>query len=113
MSEPTVGEPLPRAADAYVEAVKWHGYVLADGGHGPHWARVFRVDRRQADELWQAVRALVLTAPVTELRPTAHGIGCGVSAQLTFNGRTAVVALGWIYDAPDAPPRLVTAYPAP
>ena len=76
-------------------------------------ARVFRVERRQADELWQAVRALVLTAPVTELRLTAHGIGCGVSAPLTFNARTAAVALGWIYDAPDAPPGLVTAFPAP
>jgi hypothetical protein len=40
------------------------------------------------------VRALILTDAVTELRRTAYGIGCGVSAPLTFNGRTAVVALG-------------------
>lgn len=89
MPRPEIGRPLPRAADAYVEQPKWHGYVLADDGHGQEWRRVFRVGRSQADELWQAVARAVLDAPVTEVRTGPRGVGCGIHMILSFNGRTA------------------------
>ncbi len=113
MPPPEVGKPLPRGEDAFVEEKKWEGYVLADSGHGPEWRQVFRIDAAQSAELWQSITELARRAPVTQVRPSARGIGCGIQAELTFNGRRAVVRLGWFYDHPDAPPRLVTAYPTP
>jgi hypothetical protein len=113
MPAPEVGKPLPRAEDAYVDQSKWHGYVLADDGHGPHWRRVFRVEPTQSAALWQAIVELARTGTVTHLRPNPYGFGCGIQTELTFNGRTATVRLGWFYERPDAPPRLVSAYPTP
>ncbi len=113
MPAPEIGKPLPRAEDAFVDDVKWHGYVLADDGHGPEWRRVFRVDGAQSPELWHAIAELVLSSPVTEIRPSPRGVGCGIAAELTFNGRTTTVRVGWFYDRVDDPPRLVTAFPTP
>jgi hypothetical protein len=110
---PEVGKPLPRGADAYVEDDKWHGYILDDDGHGFEWRRVFRIDRSQSDELWRAFADIALTADVTRVRPSRFGIGCATRTELTFNERTANVVLGWWYDRPGDPPRLVTAYPTP
>jgi hypothetical protein len=36
---------MPRAADAYAGEDKWLGWILAEHGHGPDWARVFGVDQ--------------------------------------------------------------------
>jgi hypothetical protein len=110
---PEVGEPLPRGDDAYVTDSKWHDYVLADDGHGGEWRRVFRVEKTQSAALWEAIAELARTAPVTQLRSNPDGFGCGIEAELSFNDRTATVRLGWFYDHPDDPPRLVTAYPTP
>lgn len=110
MPTPEVGEPLPRAASAFVEHEKWHGYVLAPDGHGDDWRRIFgHVD---AEELWAAIRTAVRTSPVTEIRDLDDlGVTCRVPLTLTFNNRTADVRTIWHY-APDQPaPRLVTAYP--
>jgi hypothetical protein len=41
MPFPTIGQPMPRAADAYATAHKWQGWILAATGHGEEWARVF------------------------------------------------------------------------
>ena len=111
MPAPEVGGPLPRAADAYVEEAKWWRYVLADDGHGPHWQRVFRVELDQAGELWERFAEIARNAQVSNVRPSGFGIGCAIRAELTFNGRTADVVLGWFYDRPEDAPRLVTAYP--
>lgn len=43
MPYPEIGQPLPRAADAYATAVKWRGWILAVQGHGPEWARAPRL----------------------------------------------------------------------
>ena len=57
--------------------------------------------------------AVVIGAPVTDVRASQFGVGCTTRAELTFNRRTAVVVLAWFYDRPADPPRLVTAYPSP
>ena len=113
MGAPQVGSPLPRAADAYVESGKWHGYVVAEDGHGPHWSRIFRYEAGQAESLREAILLVARDEPVTEVRHGPHGVGCSIRAELTFNGRTAIVLLAWFYDTPDAAPRLVSAYPSP
>ncbi len=113
MPHAKIGQPLPRAADTYVEEDKWNDYVRADDGHGKEWRRVFRLEPTQSEELWLALADLARTAPISEVRPSRFGVGCGMTAELTFNGRTAVVLLGWYYDRPGDAPRLVTAYPAP
>lgn len=43
---PTVGEPLPRAEDAWREQIKLEGWILAERGHGAEWQRVFHVSVR-------------------------------------------------------------------
>jgi len=45
---PTVGLPLPRAADAHrtSEKLKW---ILAYHGHGREWERVFRIGDEDAE----------------------------------------------------------------
>lgn len=60
---PTVGHPLPRAADAHMtpEKLKW---ILADHGHGREWARVFRIEDEDAERLWSAIAQAVLDAPI-------------------------------------------------
>jgi hypothetical protein len=41
---PTIGEPLPQAAEAYAEPEKWQSWILAERGHRAEWARLFHVD---------------------------------------------------------------------
>lgn len=104
MASHTVGQPLPRAAEAWVEDKKWHDYVLGEAGHGPQWQRVFRVEPSQSQQLWAALARLARDAPVSEVRSSRYGIGCGVRAHLTFNGRRAPVVLAFFYDrAEDRP----------
>ncbi len=42
LRHPKMGQPLPRAHDAYATA-KWRDWILAAHGHGPEWARVFDI----------------------------------------------------------------------
>jgi hypothetical protein len=114
MPYPEIGQPMPRVASARATADKWRGWILAEHGHGPEWARVFNVGPDESKRIWQAIRNAVLDAPVVAIRDRApHGVVCGVEVTLTINDRTAAVATAWHYADQDAPPRLVTAYPSP
>ncbi len=109
----TVGQPLPRADDAYATTEKWSHWILADRGHGREWARVFRVHPADSEQVWQALADAVLHAPVSSVRKVALGVTCEVNAVLAINGRIAMVRSAWHYaDTTDAP-RLVRAFPAP
>ena len=77
------------------------------------WRRVFRVESSQSAVLWEAFAELAASARVTDVRPTAVGIRCEMRTEPSFNGRTAMVMLGWWYDQIGDAPRLVTAYPTP
>jgi hypothetical protein len=105
-----VGQPLPRADDAFVDNEKWHGYVLADTGHGDDWRRMFGdVDPAT---LWSIVVDVVVSAPVVEVHDLGEfGVSCRVPISVTMNGRTADVRTVWHYDDAGSPPRLVTAFP--
>jgi hypothetical protein len=108
---PEVGKLLPRAAEGYSEPEKWD-WILAERGHGQEWARVFRIEKKDAQPLWDAIARAVLTAPVYRVIDRGrHGVVCGVEATLTLNARTATVAISWHYAYPNSPPRLITAYP--
>lgn len=113
MPFPTIGEPMPRAADAYAAEDKWQGWILAAPGHGDDWARMFGVGPNESGRVWAAIVAAVADAPVSVLRDRApHGVVCGVEVTLTINERTAPVATAWHYADENAAPRLVTAYPS-
>jgi hypothetical protein len=114
MTTPTVGQPLPRAAEAYSASEKWREWIFADRGHGREWARVFHVelDAADAERAWQAIIAAALHAPIATLVDRQEiGLICGVEVELTINSRTASVRTSWHYKHPVAAPRLVTAYP--
>jgi hypothetical protein len=92
------------------EKLSW---ILAEQGHGREWARVFHIERDGAEMLWNAIEQAVLGASVFRVIDRGwHGIVCGVTLQLTLNGRTATVTTSWHYATAGDAPRLVTAYPA-
>ena len=114
MPFPTIGQPLPRAAEAHASKQKWTGWILAARGHGPEWERVFGVGSKDSERVWRAIAAGILDAPVSTIRDWApHGVVCGVEMTVTMNDRTAPIATSWHYTDEDAAPRLVTAYPSP
>jgi hypothetical protein len=88
MPAPTVGQPLPRADEAYAAPEKWAEWILADRGHGEEWARVFNVHPSDAERIWQAIASAVLDAPVSAVRHVALGVTCEVCVELTVNERT-------------------------
>ena len=95
---------MPRAADAYATADKRQRWILAAGGHGEDWARVFHAGPEDAERIWAAI-----SAAVRDRAP--HGAVCGVDVTLTINDRTSSVATAWHYPDEHAAPRLMTAYP--
>jgi hypothetical protein len=114
MLHPEIGQPLPRADEAHAPKEKWHGWIVAAHGHGPEWTRVFDVGPDDSEELWHAIAAAVLDAPVSTVRERApHGVVCGVAVELTINDRSSLVATAWHYAEVGSPSRLVTAYPTP
>lgn len=87
---------------------------LAAHGHGPEWARAFDIGSNDREQIWRAIAATVLDAPVSTVRDRApHCVVCGVEVQLTINDRAARVTTAWHYIGEEAAPRLVTAYPRP
>ena len=72
-------------------------------------SRVFRYEAGQAESPRAAILLVAKREPVTEIRPGSHSVGCSIRAELTFNGRTAVLLLARFCDGPGAAPRLVSA----
>jgi hypothetical protein len=112
-AQPTVGEPLPRAAEAYTAPDKWEQWILADRGHGWEWTRVFRVGPADLEQIWRAIAEAVLDASISSVRRADTGVSCAVDVVLEINARTAAVRTVWHYADAEAAPRLVTAFPAP
>ncbi len=89
-------------------------WILGEDGHGPEWARVFRIDGDETQRPWEAIAHTVLSAPIAAVRDVSpHGISCEVQIPLTLNMRSANVLTAWHYAHPRDAPRLVTAYPRP
>lgn len=109
---PRVGEPLPRAKDAWYERVELE-WILGAEGHGTEWGRVFHVSAEDAQRIWDRVAQAVLAAPVTGSRGEGITASYGVLIDVTINGRLAPVLTAWHYADEGAAPRLVTAYPKP
>ncbi len=112
-SIPIVGQPLPRASEAYVKPEKWDGWTLARRGHGREWAYVFQVGAADADLVWRALAEAVLDAPIASVREVGEGLGCQVDVVITIKARTSSVRSVWHYDTTSDRPRLVTAFPTP
>jgi hypothetical protein len=111
---PQVGDPLPRAAECWYEQAKLDEWILDSRGHGLEWERVFRVSSADRNRVWEALAGAAIKATIVEVRDrAASGVLCGVRAQLVIGERSAAVIMSWHYAAPDAAPRLVTAYPSP
>ena len=111
---PKVGDPLPRAGEAWCVEEKWADWILAERGHGPEWSRVFHVDLSQWKRIWEAIAVAVIGASVETVHDTTpNGITCGVTVELTIGDRGAAVRSAWHYADLVAAPRLVTAYPRP
>jgi hypothetical protein len=111
---PQVGDMLPRAADCWFEQPKLDEWILGSRGHGLEWERVFRVSSADRNRVWEALAAAASKAAIVEVRDRgASGVVCGVRGRLAIGERSAAVTISWHYAAPDAAPRLVTAYPSP
>jgi hypothetical protein len=113
MPAPTIGQPLPRAAEAYSNPEKWERWILAECGHGREWARVFHVELIDTERVWRAIADAVLHAPISSVRELDVGVSCKVQISLTINARTSAVRSAWHYTDAEAAPRLVTAFPTP
>jgi len=108
---PTVGELLPRGAEAYTvpEKLAW---ILSEEGHGREWARVLHIGPGDAQRFWEEVTQAVLDMPivrVTDREP--FGVAYGVEIFLTVGKRTTKARTSWHYMHAHDAPRLVTAYP--
>ena len=68
MPYPEIGQPLPRASDAHAPAEKWRGWILAEHGHGPEWARFFHVGPDDGERIWIATAEAIAQARVSALR---------------------------------------------
>ena len=110
---PRVGEPLPRAAEAWYELpkLKW---ILGAEGHGREWERVFRMGPVDRELFWRAIAIAALGSPVRDVRDRSpNGIACETRPRLSLNRRSSLAIISWHYPHEGAPPRLVTAYPTP
>jgi hypothetical protein len=110
-SAPIIGEPLPRAAEAYTEPEKL-AWILSGNGHGREWARVLRIGEGDTRRFWRAIADAVLDAPIHRVTDKApFGVVCGVDTTLVIGKRTAKARTSWHYKHAHNAPRLVTAYP--
>lgn len=110
---PPVGQPLPRAAEAYAAPEKL-AWILSEDGHGREWAHVLHVGENDISRFWNAIAQAVIDMPiirVTDREP--FGVACGVETFLTVGKRTAKARTSWHYMHARDAPRLVTAYPRP
>jgi hypothetical protein len=108
---PRIGEPLPRAAEAYTEPRKLD-WLLSDDGHGREWARVLHIGPGDTERFFDAIRKAVIDATIVRVTER-HGITCGAAITLQIAQRSAKTTTSWHYGHAHDRPRLVTAYPRP
>lgn len=110
---PRIGDPLPRAWDAWYKRSKLE-WILGDEGHGPEWEKVFRVTPSDAAGVWSAIASAALGSKIQVVRDRfPFGVTCGITADLTINDRNSPTTISWHYAMEIAAPRLVTAFPTP
>ena len=118
---PSVGELLPRAAEAFGVRYKLQTYSL-DPTHeygGPKargFERILGIAIEAIDYLEAQIAARILETPICAVRHNEpYGIKCTVDISVRGIGakanRSAYVRTVWAFDHPGNPPRLVTAYP--
>lgn len=120
---PKTGEILPRASSAAGVREKLTAYSLNfENVHGAPKARSFErllgITLEHIDQLEGAIRAGLLTTPVSSIRENApHGVNCVVDVPVPGMGekheQIVNVRTVWELANRDAAPRLVTAYPKP
>ena len=107
---------VPGAERALGEEAKLTGWVLAERGHGPDFARALGVGSEDRDLLRAALLAHVREHPPEAGRPGHPLAGpaarlWSVSGPLEVRGRRTEVMSVWEVPGPGGRPRLVTAYP--
>jgi hypothetical protein len=117
---PQIGEPLPRAEDAYNVQEKLADYALnpdhATGGpKAAGFARILGITPDDLDYLADALLVGVREAPISEVRDRGnHGIQCAVIVPVRGRdqhaSRVANVLTSWEIRQDGDAPRLVTAY---
>lgn len=117
---PMIGEPLPRAQDAYGIREKLTAYCLnaeheVGGPKARGFAQILGITIAQVTHLVQALHTGVRDAPVTDVRDnTPYGVLCEVRIRVSGvgerAGRQALVTTSWELRDATASPRLVTAY---
>jgi hypothetical protein len=122
-TQPTEGEVLPRAAEAFGVRYKLETYSLdlthKDGGSKAlGFEKILGITIDAIDYLEAQILARIMEAPVNEVRDNPpYGIKSAVEIQIPGIGakadRVVTVRTVWAYDQPGAPPRLVTAIPKP
>lgn len=120
-SPPTVGEPLPGAAEAFGVRYKLETYSLdlthKDGGSKAlGFKLILGITIDAIDYLEGQIMARVLDTPVSEVRDNPpYGVNCVVNIQVRGIGaqadRVIEVRTAWLISTAGDPPRLVSAYP--
>jgi hypothetical protein len=87
-------------------------WVLSEEGHGAEWWQVMRVGTENAEAVWDAISTSAMQAKASGVRDLGRfGLSCEVDSQLVIGERSATIRVIWHYAAPDAAPRLVSAFP--
>lgn len=116
---PKIGEPLPRAEDAYGVREKLAGYSLKieheDGRpKAAAFARILGITSEDLNHLTSALLQGVRESPVVEVRDGEHGMHCRVIVRVRGLGehrsRVANVLTAWELRWDGDAPRLVTAF---
>jgi hypothetical protein len=117
---PLVGDPLPRAAEAYGITEKLVTYSLnldhrSGGPKAKGFAQILGITLADVAYLANTLRTGVLDAAITEVRGNApYGLLCEVCVSVAGlrekNGRVVSVKTSWELRHADDLPRLVTAY---
>jgi hypothetical protein len=120
---PTVGELLPRAAEAFGVRYKLETYSLdltnkVGGPKAKGFQVILGITLDDIDYLAAKILADVLNAPITEIRDNApYGVNCVVAIPIRGLGartdRVIAVLTAWQIIEPGDAPRLVTAYIKP
>jgi|SRR5579884_346011 len=115
---PEIGEPLPRAAEAYGVHDKLARYSLKPGhpsAKAEAFERILAITAADLEYLADALLSGVRTAPVSRVRAAPeYGFHCEVVVQVgglrDRADRVASVITAWQIRREDDPPRLITAY---